>query len=107
MSWTVRREGLKILGLIGLFLTAFEDGLYTDFSFFPYVTLPSLFVGILAPAFSMGLGNLPNQPADAKQVLELSCACFSSSLELVKADYHSNQNRATTQPMEIKHDTTL
>jgi len=61
----VHREGLKILGLIGLFLTAFEDGLYTDFSFFPYVTLPSIFVGILAPAFSMGLGNLPT----SKQML--------------------------------------
>lgn len=53
-----RSEGLKSLGLIGLFLTAFEDGLYTDFSFFLYVTLPSIVVGVLAPAFSMAFGEL-------------------------------------------------
>jgi Kef-type K+ transport system membrane component KefB len=50
------QEGLQGIGLLGVFLAAFEDGLYTDLDFFQFVTLPSFLVGTVAPALSVGLG---------------------------------------------------
>jgi len=67
------QEGLRGIGLLGVFLSAFEDGLYTDLEFFQFVALPSLLVGTIAPALSVGLSIVALNAVGVGWI-EASCA---------------------------------
>jgi hypothetical protein len=51
------REALRIAGYLGVLLAAFEDGLFTELSFFSYVALPSILTALISPAISMLFGE--------------------------------------------------
>ncbi len=77
----VCREALRIMGYIGLLLAAFEDGLFTDLSFFSYVAIPSILTSLIGPALSMLFGawihptSLPKVYPYRHSCLVYVCVC--------------------------------